>query len=178
LQARGESLLASRPIDRIRGGAALPPKLQEARLLAENCGRGGNASEQSFISLDLDLDCVLLLISPYVEGLAGSNKTVRNVSNDQTVFFVILRFVHERPFLSCLFGDEKKVTVQVLICMFDTLHRTRNASTGPLGHFMTDAMKMNVDNGAADDPQVPERRDREPIAMRMELVDEGMDGAC
>ncbi len=59
-------------------------------------------------------------------------------------------------------SDEKKVTVHVLICMFDTLHRTRNASTDALGHFMVDAMRMNVDNGAADDgpyhPQVPERR--------------------
>ena len=43
--------------------------------------------------------------------------------------------------------------------MFDTLHRTRNVSTDPLGHFMFDAMRMNVDNRAADDgpydPQLP-----------------------
>jgi hypothetical protein len=219
LQARVGSLLASRPIDRMRGGPPCPRSCRRGSLLAENCGRGGNASEQSFVSLDFD--CVLLLVSTCMEGLAGANKTagiychhtdalhiggnrvdgngalsrgreisnpdfsplaqnpsrhrsfaefifklIRNVSNDYTVFFVILRFVHERPFLSCLTSDEKKVTVQVLICMLDTLHRTRNASTDPLGHFMVDAVRMNVDQEAADEgpyhPQVPERRAFEP----------------
>lgn len=73
LQARVGSLLASRPIDRMRGGPPCPRSCRRGSLLAENCGRGGNASEQSFVSLDLD--CVLLLISPCMEGLGGANKT-------------------------------------------------------------------------------------------------------
>jgi hypothetical protein len=47
---------------------------------------------------------------------------------------------------------------------------------------MVDAVRMNVDQGTTDEgpyhPQVPERRAFEPTAMRKELVEEGLDGAC